>query len=187
MVAAGVPEAARAGARMLDQGGNAVDAAVAAAFAIGVIDPLNAGIGGQCYVLIHLRDGRDVAVDGSAPVPFGIVPEEILPLKESGVLWGYKLTATPATPAALAYVLERYGTMTLAQVLAPAIELAEFGQRFRPSVVTVLDHYLERIRENEVFAQHALEGWFGALPARARVLSAGTSQHASTNGDQRCR
>jgi gamma-glutamyltranspeptidase/glutathione hydrolase len=50
MVAAGVPEASRAGARMLEQGGNAVDAAVATAFAAGVVDPINAGLGGQCYV-----------------------------------------------------------------------------------------------------------------------------------------
>jgi hypothetical protein len=120
MVAAGVPEAARAGALMLEQGGNAVDAAVAAAFATGVVDPLNAGLGGQCYLLIHLQNGTDVAIDGSAPAPLRVLPEEIRPLKESGFLWGYKLAATPATPAALAYALKRFGTMNLAQVLAPA-------------------------------------------------------------------
>lgn len=164
MVAAGLPEAAGAGARMLEQGGNAVDAAVAAAFAAGVVDPLNAGLGGQCYVLIHLRDGRDVAVDGSAPVPLRVVPDEIRPLKESGFLWGYKLVATPATPATLAYTLKRYGTMSLEQVLAPAIELAEFGYRTRPSILSVIDHYADRIRENEFLARTLLEDGLVPFP-----------------------
>lgn len=152
MVAAGIPEASRAGARILEQGGNAVDAAVATAFAVGVVDPLDAGLGGQCYVLIHLRDGRDVAIDGSAPVPLRVVPEEIRPLKESGFLWGYKLVATPATPAALAYALKRYGTMTLEQVLAPAIELAEYGHQLQPTILALVDHYADRIREDEFLA-----------------------------------
>ena len=164
MVAAGVPEASRAGAWILEQGGNAVDAAVATAFAIGVVDPINAGLGGQCYVLIHLRDGRDVAVDGSAPTPFGVVPEEIRPLKESGVLWGYKLAATPATPATLAYVLKRFGTMTLAQVLVPAIELADYGHQLKPSIVSVVDHYVDRIRESEYLARTFLKDGLSVFP-----------------------
>ena len=185
MVAAGVPEAARAGARMLEQGGNAVDAAVATAFAVGVIDPLNAGLGGQCYVLIHLQDGRDVAVDGSAPVPLGVVPEEIRPLKESGFLWGYKLAATPATPAALAYVLKRYGTMTLAQVLAPAIELADYGHQIKPSIVSVVGHYLERIRENEFLARTLLKDGLELFPPEhiyCQPALANTLRRLAANG-----
>jgi gamma-glutamyltranspeptidase/glutathione hydrolase len=164
MVAAGIPEAARAGALMLEQGGNAVDAAVATAFATGVVDPLNAGLGGQCYVLVHLRDGRDVAIDGSAPAPLRVMPDEIRPLKESGFLWGYKLAATPATPAALAYTLKRYGTMSLAQVLAPAIELAEYGSRLQPSILSVLEHYTDRIRENETLARTFLREGLETFP-----------------------
>ena len=164
MVAAGIPEAARAGARMLELGGNAVDAAVATAFATGVVDPLNAGVGGQCYVLIHLRNGRDIAIDGSAPAPLRVAPDEIRPLKESGFLWGYKLAATPATAATLAYTLKRYGTMTLAQVLAPAIELADYGHQLKPSTVSVVDHYLNRIRENEFLARTLLKDGLELFP-----------------------
>jgi gamma-glutamyltranspeptidase/glutathione hydrolase len=164
MVAAGVPEAARAGALMLEQGGNAVDAAVAAAFATGVVDPLNAGLGGQCYLLIHLQNGTDVAIDGSAPAPLRVLPEEIRPLKESGFLWGYKLAATPATPAALAYALKRFGTMNLAQVLAPALELAEYGFRLQPSILSVVAHYADRIRENEFLARTFLREGLETFP-----------------------
>jgi gamma-glutamyltranspeptidase/glutathione hydrolase len=157
MVASGIPEASRAGAIILEQGGNAVDAAVAVAFANGVVDPLNAGLGGQCYILIHLRDGRDVAVDGSAPLPVRVVPEELRALKESGVLYGYKVATTPATPAALAYALERFGTMSLAQVLAPAIELAEYGHQIRPTILCVMDEYRARIRENRFLSDLLLK------------------------------
>jgi gamma-glutamyltranspeptidase/glutathione hydrolase len=185
MVAAGIPEGAQAGARMLEQGGNAVDAAVATAFAIGVVDPLNAGLGGQCYVLIHLRDGRDVAVDGSAPTPFGVVPEEIRPLKESGFLWGYKLVATPATPATLGYILRRYGTMSLAQVLAPAIELAEFGHVLRRSTAAVVDHYQDRIRENELLARTFLKDGLELFPPEhvyCQPALASTFRRLAANG-----
>jgi gamma-glutamyltranspeptidase/glutathione hydrolase len=157
MVAAGSPEAARAGALMLERGGNAVDAAVAAAFAVGVVNPLDAGLGGQAYVLIHLRDGRNIAIDGSSPLPLRMVPEDIKPLKESGFLYGYKLAATPATPAALARALEQYGTMSLAQVLAPAIELADFGHVVMPHVQGVINGYAGAIRESEFLARTFLK------------------------------
>jgi gamma-glutamyltranspeptidase/glutathione hydrolase len=158
MVVAGSPEAARVGALILKRGGNAVDAAVAAAFAIGVVNPLDAGLGGQSYILIHLRDGRDVAIDGSAPLPMRVVPEEIRPLKESGHLWGYKLVATPATPAALAYTLAHYGTMSLAQVLAPAIEIADYGHPLMPNLESIVTTYADRIRENVFLANLLLKG-----------------------------
>ena len=163
MVVSGIPEASRAGATILEQGGNAVDAAVAMAFAIGVVDPLNAGLGGQCYLFVHLRDGRDVAVDGSAPVPLRVVPKELKVLKESGVLYGYKVATTPATPAALAYTLKRFGTMSLAQVLAPAIKLAEYGHQIRPTVLCVMDEFQARLRENgflaSVFLRDGSDPW----------------------------
>jgi gamma-glutamyltranspeptidase/glutathione hydrolase len=164
MVASGIPEASRAGARILEEGGNAVDAAIATAFALGVVDPFNAGLGGQCYVLVHLRDGSDVAIDGSASVPFHVVPEDLRPLKESEHFWGYKVAATPATPAALAYTLQRYGTMTLAQVLAPAIELAEFGSTFVPTTQAVIAHYADRTRENEFLARTFLNDGLDPFP-----------------------
>jgi len=164
MVAAGSPEAARAGALMLEQGGNAVDAAVAAAFAIGVTNPLDAGLGGQSYVLIHLRDGREVAVDGSSPLPLRVIAEEIKPLKETGFLYGYKLAATPATPAALAYTLKRYGTKSLAQVLAPAIELADYGHVVMPHVQRVINGYAGAIRENEFLAWTLLKDGLEPFP-----------------------
>ena len=69
MVSTGSAEATRAGVQILELGGNAVDAAVAAAFALGVADPGGSGLGGMTYILISPANGPAVAVDGSARVP----------------------------------------------------------------------------------------------------------------------
>jgi gamma-glutamyltranspeptidase/glutathione hydrolase len=150
MVASSIPDASRAGARILDEGGNAVDAAVATAFAVGVCDPFYSGIGGVTYILIHLSNGSDVAVDGSPRVPIRVVPEELEVLKEKGTLYGYKTIAAPTTPAVLAFALKRYGTMSLARVLAPAIEFAEYGHPFLPLAQGIVEDekYLHKIWRN---------------------------------------
>ena len=64
MVASVHPTATEAGLRVLQQGGNAVDAAVAVALTLGVVDGENSGIGGGCFILIHRTDGSLVAIDG---------------------------------------------------------------------------------------------------------------------------
>ena len=155
MVVSSIPDASRAGARILEQGGNAVDAAVATAFALGVGDPFFSGIGGLSYILIHLSNGRDVAIDGSVRAPITVVPGELELLKERGDLYGYKTIAPPTTPAALALALKRYGTMSLAQVLAPAIELAEYGHMFLPLAQFVVedDEFLPKLRRNAFLAR----------------------------------
>jgi gamma-glutamyltranspeptidase/glutathione hydrolase len=187
MVAAGSPEAARAGALMLQRGGNAVDAAVAAAFAMGVVNPLDAGLGGQAYVLIHLSGGRDVAIDGSAPLPLRFVPDELKILQESGFPYGYKFACTPSTPAALAYTLQRYGTMSLAQVLAPAIELADFGHVMMPHIELIVAKYAGIFREDETMANILLKDGRDPWPpghVYCQPVLAATLRRLATQGVQ---
>jgi gamma-glutamyltranspeptidase/glutathione hydrolase len=117
--------ATEAGARILAEGGNAIDASVAAAFALGVCEPAASGLGGQTMMLIHLaRKQRTFALDGSSRAPnrtsLGALPRETR-------LRGYKATTVPSTPAVLDYTLKRYGTMSLEQVLTPAVEYAKNG------------------------------------------------------------
>ncbi|MFZ5785710.1 MAG: gamma-glutamyltransferase, partial [Acidobacteriota bacterium] len=69
MVSANSSEAAAIAVEVLEAGGNAIDAAVAAGFALGSSDPSSAGLGGTAYILIRFPDGRTVAIDGSAVVP----------------------------------------------------------------------------------------------------------------------
>ncbi len=130
VVSSGSEQASRAGAAVLEAGGNAVDAAVAAAFALGVVEPMTSGLGAEALILIYGADGRAVAIDGSCYVPSLARANELLVERarsERGYLQGYRSAAVPGALAALAYALQRYGTKDLAEVLAPAIDLADFG------------------------------------------------------------
>ena len=129
--------ATEAGVDMLKQGGNAIDAAVAAGFALGVCEPAASGLGGQTMMLIHLsKKRRTFALDGSSRAPNRTLLEK---LSESDRTRGYKATTVPSTPAALNYVLMKYGRLSLSQVIQPSIRLAEEG-----FVVTELLHSLSR-------------------------------------------
>ena len=126
MVATAHFAATKAGIEMLEAGGNAMDAAVGAAFALGVCEPQASGLGGQTMMLLHTAEtGQTVAMDGSSRAPNRAVMEAIS--KKSSRLLGYQATTVPSTPATLGYVLDRYGTLSLEQVLKPAINLAENG------------------------------------------------------------
>ena len=166
MVSTGSVEATRAGVQILEQGGNAVDAAVAAAFVLGVADPGGSGLGGMTYILISLSDGRAMAVDCSATVPLAADPATLLELQKSGRHFGAKAVAVPATLAALSHALERYGTIELGEVLAPAIEIAERGYRLSPNSIAWATGYLD-----EILASRYLR--FVVLDEGVRLGSAG--------------
>jgi len=125
MVATAHYRATEAGAEMLAAGGNAIDAAVAAAFALGVCEPAASGLGGQTMMLVHLAEPRRTfALDGSSRAPNRATPES---LSKADRRRGYRATTVPSTPAVLQYALKSYGTLKLDRVLEPAIRLAEEG------------------------------------------------------------
>ncbi|MFD6178695.1 MULTISPECIES: gamma-glutamyltransferase [unclassified Isoptericola] len=129
------PEASRVGLDVLRKGGNAVDAAVAAAAALGVTEPYSAGIGGGGYLVhydarsgeVHTIDGRETApedmptdafIDPGTGRPYPFTPD----LVTSGVSVG-----TPGTPATWATALDEWGTWSLKKALKPATQLARRG------------------------------------------------------------
>jgi gamma-glutamyltranspeptidase/glutathione hydrolase len=119
--------ATKAAVQVLEAGGNAIDAAVAAAFALGVCEPAASGLGGQTMMLIHLvRSHRTFALDGSSRAPNRTSVQE---MTREQLLRGYKATTVPSTPAVLTYALERFGTFSFSEILQPAIKLAEEGYR----------------------------------------------------------
>jgi len=129
--------ATQAGINILQAGGNAIDAAMAAAWALGVCEPAASGLGGQTMMLIHLaKTRRTFALDGSSRAPNLTFRAACSPADYQR---GYKATTVPSTPAVLSYALRQYGTFKLDQVLAPAIQLAEEGYR-----VTELQRRLAR-------------------------------------------
>jgi gamma-glutamyltranspeptidase/glutathione hydrolase len=119
---------------MLAAGGNAVDAAVAAAFAVGVTQPYSTGIGGGAFILIRLADGEVVAIDGRETAPAAADRDMYVRdgVAEDASVRGSLAVGTPGLVAGLALALERHGTMPLAQVMAPAIRLAREGFAIGP-------------------------------------------------------
>lgn len=120
VVASATPEATAVGARVLAEGGNAVDAAVAIGFALAVTEPSMSGLGGRASVLVRAVDGTVRGIDGLNQVPKGYKAG-------SGIPDVYERAAIPGVPAALASALAQHGTWPLARVIEPAIALAENG------------------------------------------------------------
>jgi gamma-glutamyltranspeptidase / glutathione hydrolase len=130
MVASDAPLASRAGVEILKRGGNAVDAAVAVGFALAVVYPEAGNLGGGGYMVIHLADGRRAALDYREVAPLAATRDMYLDstgkLTDASVV-GPLASGVPGAVAGLTAAQRRYGTMTLAQVMAPAIRYAERG------------------------------------------------------------
>jgi gamma-glutamyltranspeptidase/glutathione hydrolase len=129
MVVSPQADASAAGLAMLEAGGNAVDAAVATAFALSVSDPHHSGIGGGGFILIRLADGTAVAIDARETAPAAASAEMYLQpgLPEKASQLGALAVATPGLVKGLAWALADFGTKPLAEVLEPAIRIAEEG------------------------------------------------------------
>ena len=126
--------AADAGARILREGGNAIDAAVATAFAVGVAQPFSAGLGGGMFALIRLENGEILALDARETAPAAATPTMYTEegVEKGASVHGPLAIAIPSFVPGMVELLERHGTMSLATVLAPAIELAEQGVPIGP-------------------------------------------------------
>ena len=131
MVATDEESGSQAGVEILKRGGNAVDAAVAVAFALAVVEPAAGNIGGGGFMLVRLAAGKATFFDyrevapGAATRNMYVGPDGKLDNDASTV--GFRSVAVPGTVAGLELALKTYGTMTLADVMAPAIRLAEQG------------------------------------------------------------
>jgi gamma-glutamyltranspeptidase/glutathione hydrolase len=151
MVVTSQGDATRAGVAIFEAGGNAVDAAVAAAFAVCVTQPFSTGIGGGAFVLIRRASGEVVAIDGRETAPAAAARDMFVQpgVPEDASRVGALAVATPGLVAGLALALERYGTLPLARVLEPAIALAEQGFAIGPYHARML----EGLREHGLAAR----------------------------------
>ncbi len=122
VVVAAQPLAAQAGARILGMGGNAADAAVAAAFAVSVVEPSMNSIGGRTQVLVRRPDGTFAGIDATTQAPWSYDPNTA-----PQASYGYPTVGVPGAVRGLERLLNEHGTFDLAQVMAPAISLAENG------------------------------------------------------------
>jgi gamma-glutamyltranspeptidase/glutathione hydrolase len=163
MIATAHWAATQAGVETLEAGGNAIDAAVAAAFALGVCEPAASGLGGQTMMVVHhAESGRTIAVDGSSRAPNRATPGRLDAAQRRR---GHASTTVPATPAALDHARSRWGRLPLSRILAPAIRLADGGVP-----VSELQH---RLTQREL--PHLRQSAAGAVFLRSdRPLAPGT-------------
>lgn len=123
--------ASKVGVEILKKGGNAIDAAVAVGFALAVTYPSAGNLGGGGFMVIHLADGKNITIDYREKAP--ISAHRDMYLNETGEfvpelsMYGATSAGVPGSVAGLIYALDKYGTMSLADVIQPAIDLAKNG------------------------------------------------------------
>ena len=129
MVASSQPLAVEAGASVLKKGGNAIDAAIATALALGVVEPMSTGIGGDAFFLYRrAADGRIYGVNGSGRCPHDLTLEELHRRGVRGIPQsGLASVTVPGAIDAFVEVQQRHGNLTFAEVLEPAIHYASEG------------------------------------------------------------
>ncbi|MES1149619.1 MAG: gamma-glutamyltransferase, partial [Bradyrhizobium guangdongense] len=123
--------ATRVGVDVLKRGGNAVDAAVAVGYALAVVYPAAGNLGGGGFMTIQLADGRKTFLDFRETAPKGATANMYLD-KDGNVIKGastkgHLAVGVPGSVSGMEYAREKYGTLKRADLLAPAIELAEQG------------------------------------------------------------
>jgi len=131
MVASVHELASRAGVEIMQAGGNAIDAAVATGFALAVVHPQAGNLGGGGFMLIRTADGTAHFVDFREKAPAAATENMYLDAQGNVIpnasLVGYKAAGVPGSVAGLAYAQKKYGKLSLAQVMAPAVKLARDG------------------------------------------------------------
>ena len=180
MVATAVPVASSAGVSRLARGGNAIDAAIAAAAVLCVVEPMMTGVGGDAFVLLwSAREGRVVGLNGSGRAPAAATADAYRARGLAAIQPAGILSATvPGAVHAWETLSQRFGALPLGDVLAPAIRCAELGF----PVTEVVAHYwdlssrLGVLRNDAARASGLANGappragtWFRA-PGLARIL-----------------
>lgn len=170
MVAAANPHATEAGYRILDQGGSAVDAAIAVQLVLGLTEPQSSGIGGGAFILLHdARAKKLIAYDGRETAPATAKPDRFLkngkPLGFFDAVVGGRSVGVPGTVRLLETVHRKHGRLAWPALFAPAIALAENGFALSPRLHKLL-------AAERHMSQPRLRAYF--FDANGKVLPEGT-------------
>ncbi|MCP1850160.1 MULTISPECIES: gamma-glutamyltransferase family protein [unclassified Bradyrhizobium] len=123
------PLATKAGSEILRAGGNAIDAAVAAAWTLCVCEPSASGLGGQTVLLVRFADGRTQFIDGHSRAP---AAASLGTIEVNEQRRGYRSCTVPSTPVTLDWTHRKYGVLSRERVMASAIRIAEEGYAITP-------------------------------------------------------
>ena len=157
MVVSSQRYASEVGARILQEGGNAVDAAVAVGYALAVVNPCCGNIGGGGFMTIHLADGRNTFINFREIAPAAATERMYLdvqgnPIKDLS-LYGYLAAGVPGTVMGLDRALAEYGRLPRSKVMAPAIKLARGGFILNRGDTDILDTKVDRLSKDPVAAK----------------------------------
>jgi gamma-glutamyltranspeptidase / glutathione hydrolase len=186
MVVSNHPLASAAGAEMLAAGGNAIDAAIATLFTLTVVEPMMVGIIGGGMAHIRLADGSHRFIDGQSTVPLAVQPDtyrskpgaahDVFDTIDDENLNGPKAVATPGSLKAWCETLRRFGTMSLADVMQPAIRHASRGYAATPYLhECITDSAGDMLKDKAISAIYLPDG--KPLAAGERVVQ---SEYAET-------
>ena len=145
------PLATTAGVKMLEEGGNAMDAAVAAAFTLSVVEPSMSGIGGRAQIIIYTPTGGVHGIDATTQAPSFYEFDDT-----AGVEYGYQTIAVPGVVKGLTDGLSEFGSLPLAQVMKPAIGYAQNGFTLLPGEALRQESVNEVLKEFSGTWQHYL-------------------------------
>lgn len=158
MVATAHPLAAQAGLRVLQEGGNAMDAAVATAACLTVVEPTSNGIGSDAFAIVW-TEGKLFGLNSSGPAPRGLTREWV---RRQGLdaisAYGWSPVTVPGAPAAWAALSERFGRLTLSESVAPAVEIGRQGHAVSPTVAAGWARTVERFQT--VLTGSEFHEWF---------------------------
>ena len=173
MVAAANPYAAQAGAEVLKRGGSAADAVVAIQAMLGLVEPQSSGLGGGAFlVFFDAASGRVTTLDGRETAPLAATPRLFQnaagePLAFFDAVVGGLSVGTPGTPALMQAAHDRWGVLPWAELLAPAIDLAETGFPVSPRLASLVAEDAERLGRFSETAAYFLPG---GVPLATGVL-----------------
>ena len=151
LVATSQPLAAQAGLRMLLQGGNAVDAALAAAITLTVVEPNSNGIGSDAFAIVW--DGEELhGLNGSGSSPAAWTPEHFAKYDEFPII-GWDTVTVPGAVSAWRALSDRFGKLPFVELFAPAIYYASHGYNVSPITANRWSEAVEKYEEFPEFAQ----------------------------------
>ncbi|MCU0373598.1 MAG: gamma-glutamyltransferase [Ignavibacteria bacterium] len=172
--------ASDAGIKVLQKGGNAVDAAVATAFALAVVYPQAGNIGGGGFIVARLSDGKTFSIDFRETAPMLSSKNMFLDAEGNVVpelsTMTHLATGVPGSVAGLLYALEKYGTMKRSDILTYAIDLAENGFRINSELADAMNNHRNEFRQFQgsasIFDRRFVEGDLFVQKELAAVLKA---------------
>ena len=181
--------ASEVGLKILKQGGNAIDAAVAVGYALAVTDPCCGNIGGGGFMLVRLANGKDAFINFREKAPLAATQNMYLD-KQGNVIpnlstKGYLAVGVPGTVKGLELALATYGTMTRDRVMAPAIDLAAKGFSLQTGDIQVLKGGTKKFQSSPNVANIFLKNGKDGLAVGDRLIQtdlANTLQQISDRG-----